>query len=223
MGQGYEAGPQAQATQGGSGAGVEAGGGQCGAWRDAARGMGHSEGEAMLVPPPDPKAAALIKKDAKKGGTLTQQIAPEEQELAEFECELAKVGVALPKPGQLFLDARRRYLAGDPRMHTLAGQALGVDGTWPTPALIAAVCGAQKRGVGGKKVAVTGYFDLTQLETKLAASTASVEIRRNTDLFGKTVARSDRDGKRPEDPAKRALYRAHTEPSSGSVGSLARG
>jgi hypothetical protein len=185
--------------------------------------MGHAEGEAMLVPPPDPKAAALIEKDAKKGGTLTQQIAPEEHELAEFECELATVGVTVPKPGQLFLDARRRYLAGDPRMHTLAGKALGVDGTWPTPKLIAAVCGVQKEGVGGRKTAITGHLDPTQLETVLADSPAKVELERNTDLFGKVVARSDRDGKRPEDPAKRALYRAHTEPSSGSVGSLARG
>jgi hypothetical protein len=169
--------------------------------RSQLRGMSFVEQEAGLRPP----GPVQMK------GTLTSQIAPEEGEAATFAELLAAKSAVVAKPDKLFQAARQKYLSGDPRMHTLAGVALGVDGTWPTPELIAAICFNQS----GRGRRATGHMGVAELRLVLTGSPHAPLVDENQDLFGDIAGRSATDGQRDENAQKRARFNAHSEPFLG--------
>ena len=143
---------------------------------------------------------------------LTPQIAPEDGEASDFAARVAPLGIAEKDAFKLFATARTKLLSGDPRMHTLAGAALGVDGTWPTAELIAEVCGRQARAKGGRP---TGFPAVKHLEEWLAKSPRARLIDENKDLFDSVVGRSATYGQRTENQAHRAQFNEHSEPFLG--------
>jgi len=184
---------------------IDSGGG--GGMRSTLRSVGFAAGEAGLAPRPVQKKS------------LTSQIAVEDGEEQEFTDLVGVAGLAIPKPDKVFAAARTKLLSGDPRMHTLAGQALGVDGTWPTASLIAQICISQRDH--GKRL--TGVPDVPQLRAMLVKRRLAPMLDEHLDLFGTIVGRSATDGVKAENPANIPKFRAHNEPFAGMGWALGAG
>ena len=143
--------------------------------------------------------------------SLTSQIAVEDGEAATFAQLVEAQALVIKHPDKVFLAARTKYLSGDPRLHTLAGEALGVDGTWPTPKLLAAVCWEQF-DLGGTP---TAYAAPAVLKNILDTKRRPDLHAENEDLFGPISGRAATQGALPEKAGMRALYRSHSEPFLG--------